>query len=113
MPPEPFQVEFYIAGGAIVRFTLLEETLRNHPHPTIRAMATQGGRDGLASAAAFWLEATFDRKKASNPTSIIDDDGAWWLVAPSAVLAIRLFDPTAATPPMRVGFVVSGAISTE
>jgi len=29
MPSEPFQVEFHIAGGAIVHFTLSEETL-NH-----------------------------------------------------------------------------------
>jgi len=71
-------------------------------------MATQGGREGLTAAAAFWLEATFDREKASNATSIVDDVGAWWLIPPSAVLAIRLFDPTAATPPKRVGFVVSG-----
>jgi hypothetical protein len=109
MPAEPFQVDFYLAGGAIVRFTLSEETLTQHPHPAIRATATRGGREGLAAAAAFWLEATFDRKKASDATSIIDDEGAWWLIAPAAVLAIRLFDPTAATPPRRVGFVASGS----
>ena len=33
MPAEPFQVDFYLAGGAIVRFTLSEETLTQHPHP--------------------------------------------------------------------------------
>jgi hypothetical protein len=106
MPSEPFQVEFHIAGGAIIHFTLLEETLHNHSHPAIRAAAAQGGRDGLVSAAAFWLESTFDRKKANDPTTIVDNEGAWWLIAPSAVLAIRLFDPTAVTPPTRVGFVV-------
>ncbi len=75
MPAEPFQVDFYLAGGAIVRFTLSEETLTQHPHPAIRATATRGGREGLAAAAAFWLETTFDRKKASDATSIIDDEG--------------------------------------
>jgi hypothetical protein len=108
MPSEPFQIEFHIAGGAIVHFALSEETLTHHALPAIRATAMRGGRDGLVAAAAFWLESTFDRKKATDPTSIIDDDGAWWFIAPSALLAIRLFDPTAATPPKRVGFVAAG-----
>ena len=112
MPPEPFQVEFHIAGGAIIRFTLTEEALRQHPRPAVRAMATNEGRAGLGAAAAFWLESAFDPKKAAETTTIVDDDGAWWVIAPSALLAIRLFDPTAATPPKHVGFVASGSKTT-
>jgi len=70
---------------------------------------TPGTRLIRGERSAFWLESTFDRKKASSPTTIVDDDdGAWLLIAPAAVLAIRPFDPTAATPPKRVGFVVPG-----
>ena len=108
MPSQPFQVEFHIAGGAVVRFTLSEEAIRQHRHPAVRAMATNEGRDGVRAAAAYWLEFTFNPKKATEPTTIIDDQGAWWMVAPSAVMAVRLFDPTAATPPKQVGFVIPG-----
>ncbi len=41
MPPQPFQVEFHIAGGAVVHFTLSEEAIRLHRHPAVRAMATE------------------------------------------------------------------------
>jgi hypothetical protein len=107
MPSEPFQIEVHIAGGAIIRFKLHEETIRAHPHPWVKARAAAGGREGLGAGAVRWFEFMFDPKKADETTQIIDDDGALWIVAGPAVLAVRLFDPMAATPPKRVGFVIS------
>jgi hypothetical protein len=107
MPSEPFQVEIHIAGGAIVRFKLNEETIRDNPHPWVRARSAAGGRDGLAAGAVRWFEFIFDPKKADDTTHVVDDEGALWIIAGSAVLAVRFFDPTAATPPKRVGFVPS------
>ena len=76
MPSEPFQVEFHIAGGDVVRFNMSEEQIRQHPHPAVHAMAMDEGRDGMRAAAAYWLQLVFSMKKATEPTSIIDDQGA-------------------------------------
>jgi hypothetical protein len=106
MPSEPFQVEVYAAAGAIVRFTMTEESIRRHR--LLGVSSADKERDALWAAAVRWLEFMFDPEKATDPVRIIDDDGAFWIIPPGAVLAVRLFDPTSATLPKRVGFLVSG-----
>lgn len=105
VPPEPFQVEIHIAGGAVVRFALTEERLRQHRHPGIKALTQEGTRDAMRAAAREWLEGIFNPAKMEEPVHVIDDEGALWIIAGNAVIAVRMFDPEATKSSQRVGFV--------